>query len=303
MKEYEIILDTDIGDDIDDAYALALLMAENAKLLGITTVYRNAVQRAKIASRLTALWKKHIPVYAGESYPEKQPLFRFEKADEGDVPKIPHYIPAEMENAKIENGAVDFILNALRAHPHEVTILAIGPFTNLAAAIKKDKDAFLLAKEVAIMGGDYTQSVAEWNVLCDPEAAATLFSSGVKIRAVGVDVTQKCTFSPETLGYLRALKNPKNKLLLRMTEIWIAHNAEKGVPPTMHDPLTAEALFHKNLVRFETGKYEVCLTGEKRGFTLKSESGAEIEYAADADVPSFMEILRQNLGREDKTDA
>ena len=71
----------------------------------------------------------------------------------------------------------------------------------------------------------------------------------------------------------------------------------------MHDPLTAEALFHKNLVRFETGKYEVCLTGEKRGFTLKSESGAEIEYAADADVPSFMEILRQNLGREDKTDA
>ena len=69
-----------------------------------------------------------------------------------------------------------------------------------------------------------------------------------------------------------------------MTEIWIAHNAEKGVPPTMHDPLTAEALFHKNLVRFETGKYEVCLTGEKRGFTLKSESGAEIEYAADADV-------------------
>lgn len=88
-----------------------------------------------------------------------------------------------------------------------------------------------------------------------------------------------------------------------MTEIWIAHNAEKGVPPTMHDPLTAEALFHKNLVRFETGKYEVCLTGEKRGFTLKSESGAKIEYAADADVPSFMEILRQNLGREDKTDA
>ena len=81
MKEYEIILDTDIGDDIDDAYALALLMAENAKLLGITTVYRNAVQRAKIASRLTALWNRHIPVYAGESYPEKQPLFRFEKAD------------------------------------------------------------------------------------------------------------------------------------------------------------------------------------------------------------------------------
>ncbi len=301
MEEYEIILDTDIGDDIDDAYALALLMAEKANLLGVTTVYRNAVQRAKIAARLIGLWQRNIPVYAGESYPEKQPLFRFDKADEGNVPNIPHYISGEMQSEKIGGeNAVDFILNALRARPHEITILAIGPFTNLAAAIKKDKNAFLLAKEVVIMGGDYTESEAEWNVLCDPEAAAALFSSGVKIRAVGVDVTQHCRFSPETLAYLRALKNPKNRLLLRMTEIWIAHNAEKGVPPTMHDPLTAEALFHKDLVRFETGRYEVCLTGEKRGFTQKSETGAQIEYAAAANVPKFMEILKNNLSREDR---
>ncbi len=301
MKEYEIILDTDIGDDIDDAYALALLMAENAKLLGVTTVYRNAVQRAKIAAKLIGLWQRNIPVYAGESYPEKQPLFRFDKSDNGNEPNIPHYIPEEMESAEIESeNAVDFILSALRARPHEITVLAIGPFTNLAAAIKKDKAAFLLAKEVVIMGGDYTESVAEWNVLCDPEAAAVLFSSGVKIRAVGVDVTQRCTFSPETLAYLRSLKNPKNKLLLRMTEIWIAHNAERGVPPTMHDPLTAESLFHKNLVQFQTGGFEVCLEGERRGFTLKSETGAQIEYATGADVPAFMEILRQNLGREDR---
>lgn len=301
MEEYEIILDTDIGDDIDDAYALALLMAEKANLLGVTTVYRNAVQRAKIAARLIGLWQRNIPVYAGESYPEKQPLFRFDKADEGNVPNIPHYIPGEMQSEKIGGeNAVDFILNALRARPHEITILAIGPFTNLAAAIKKDKNAFLLAKEVVIMGGDYTESEAEWNVLCDPEAAAALFSSGVKIRAVGVDVTQRCRFSPETLAYLRALKNPKNRLLFRMTEIWIAHNAERGVPPTMHDPLTAETLFHKDLVRFETGRYEVCLTGEKRGFTQKSETGAQIEYAAAANVPKFMEILKNNLSREDR---
>lgn len=301
MEEYEIILDTDIGDDIDDAYALALLMAEKANLLGVTTVYRNAVQRAKIAAKLIGLWQRNIPVYAGESYPEKQPLFRFDKADEGNVPNIPHYIPEEMQSEKIGGeNAVDFILNALRARPHEITILAIGPFTNLAAAIKKDKNAFLLAKEVVIMGGDYTESEAEWNVLCDPEAAAALFSSGVKIRAAGVDVTQRCRFSSETLAYLRALKNPKNRLLLRMTEIWIAHNAEKGVPPTMHDPLTAETLFHKDLVRFETGRYEVCLTGEKRGFTQKSETGAQIEYAAAANVPKFMEILKNNLSREDR---
>ena len=67
-----------------------------------------------------------------------------------------------------------------------------------------------------------------------------------------------------------------------------------------HRLLTAETLFHKDLVRFETGRYEVCLTGEKRGFTQKSETGAQIEYAAAANVPKFMEILKNNLSREDR---
>lgn len=75
MEEYEIILDTDIGDDIDDAYALALLMAEKANLLGVTTVYRNAVQRAKIAAKLIGLWQRNIPVYAGEKLSRKAAAF------------------------------------------------------------------------------------------------------------------------------------------------------------------------------------------------------------------------------------
>ena len=96
MKQ-KIWLDTDIGDDIDDAYALTLLLAKGADLIGVSTVYRNARQRAKIAAKMLALWGKHIPVYEGESYPEKQPLFRFAHSDEGDVPNIPHYFKESME--------------------------------------------------------------------------------------------------------------------------------------------------------------------------------------------------------------
>ena len=84
--EYEkdlFILDTDIGDDIDDAYALSVLLANNVNLLGVTTVYRNSLQRAKIASRMISLFGKsgEIPVYAGEDYPEVEPLKKFEKAE------------------------------------------------------------------------------------------------------------------------------------------------------------------------------------------------------------------------------
>lgn len=100
MKEYEIILDTDIGDDIDDAYALALLMAENAKLLGITTVYRNAVQRAKIASRLTALWNRHIPVYAGKAIPKNSRCSASKKRTKATFPTFRIIFPQKWKTQK-----------------------------------------------------------------------------------------------------------------------------------------------------------------------------------------------------------
>ena len=99
MKQ-KIWLDTDIGDDIDDAYALTLLLAKGADLIGVSTVYRNARQRAKIAAKMLALWGKHIPVYEGESYPEKQPLFRFAHSDQ--IMKIfPHSLKYEQFPASI----------------------------------------------------------------------------------------------------------------------------------------------------------------------------------------------------------
>ena len=299
MNYDALILDTDIGDDIDDAYALCLLMAEKANVIGVSTVYRNAVQRARIASALISLWGEKIPVYAGESYPEVQPLFKFEKADVDGKPMIPHYIPAVMENAKIEEkNGVDFLLDTVRANPYNITVLAIGPFTNLAAAAERDPETFGKIKRILIMGGDYTSIVPEWNILCDPEAADKVFRSGVPIRAVGFDVTKRCRFDDETLAFLRSLKAEKNKLLVRMTEIWIDHNREKGAVPTMHDPLTAETLFDDGLVTFARGKFKVMLGGENRGATVPDPYGTEIEYAADVDVPAFMARLREKLKEE-----
>ena len=299
MNYDALILDTDIGDDIDDAYALCLLMAEKANVIGVSTVYRNAVQRARIASALISLWGEKIPVYAGESYPEVQPLFKFEKADVDGKPMIPHYIPAVMGNAKIEEkNGVDFLLDTVRANPYNITVLAIGPFTNLAAAAKRDPETFGKIKRILIMGGDYTSIVPEWNILCDPEAADKVFRSGVPIRAVGFDVTKRCRFDDETLAFLRSLKAEKNKLLVRMTEIWIDHNREKGAVPTMHDPLTAETLFDDSLVTFRRGKFKVMLVGENRGATVADPDGTEIEYAADVNVPAFMARLREKLKEE-----
>ena len=295
-----MILDTDIGDDIDDAYALSLLLAENANLLGVTTVYRNSLQRAKIAKRLISLFgKSDVDVYVGEDYPEVEPLKKFEKADKDGKANIPHYIDVEMKDELVKEGAVDFILDTLKKHPNEVTVLAIGPLTNLARAIEKDKETFSLAKELLLMGGNFSEYDVEWNFLCDPEAAKTVFECGVPIKAVGVDITRKCTFVENTLECFSQLQSEKYKLLVKMTKIWIEHNEERGQPPTMHDPLAISTLFQDGLVTFKRGKFKIHLSDKARAMSLADEKGTEIEYAADVDVEAFRQYLCTTLKRSD----
>ncbi len=249
MHKEMILLDTDIGDDIDDAYTLGLLLAEQANLIGVTTVYRNSQQRAKIAAKLISLFDKkdEIKVYVGEDIPEKEEVKKFEKADVDGKANIPHYIPSEMEKEQTEDGAVDFIIQTLKAHPYEITLLAIGPLTNLARVIEKDHAAFQLAKSLLIMGGNFSEQDVEWNVLCDPEAAKTVFLGGVPIKAVGVDITRKCMFNERTLEYLSSLESAKYRLLVKMTEIWIDHNQERGVLPTTTVP-NAETNIQKSFL-------------------------------------------------------
>lgn len=195
MNDIRYILDTDIGSDIDDAYALSLLLRQNVALAGITTVYGNAFQRAKIASKFLELYgRTDIKVYVGENYPEKQPLKKFEKTEDGQL-QIMDYRHNEMSDCAVSAGAVDFILNTIRGNPLRVIILAIGPLTNLAAAIKKDRSTFLQTKEIVMMGGNFNEVKAEWNIECDPEAAKIVFESGVPVKTVGIELTKNCIFT------------------------------------------------------------------------------------------------------------
>ncbi len=300
--EEKILLDTDIGDDIDDAYALGLLLAEKANLIGITTVYRNSIQRAKIAGKILQLFHRRIPVYAGEDIPKKQPLFRFECSDQGKKAVVPHYISAEMAGVTFRRGAVDFILRTLEKFPNRITLLAIGPLTNLARAYEKDPDAFRLAKKIMLMGGNYSEKEAEWNILCDPEAAERVFSSGVPITAVGIDVTRNCTFDDAMLAFLRNLNEERFRLLVRMTEIWIRQNREKNQPPTMHDPLTAEALLFPSLLQYRYGNFKVETEGSLRGVTLPDSRGVKIKYAVQANYGEFFNRIRKLFGKEENHD-
>jgi purine nucleosidase len=189
-----VIIDTDIGDDIDDAFAIGLaLQSPEVKILGITTAWGNTPLRARLVERfLRETGQTEIPIAEGiEKYPAKGKLtFSQERYAERGVQKQ-------------WPGAVDFLLEEIRKHPGEITLIAIGPETNLGAAIERDAATFRKLKRVVLMGGSVyrgydgfayptvtPRAQPEWNILCDTAAAKKVFASGVPLYVMPLDSTQ-----------------------------------------------------------------------------------------------------------------
>ena len=219
-----VLLDTDIGSDIDDAVALAYLLHQpQCELLGITTVSGEPGKRAALAHALcVAGGQGDVPVHAGLG----QPLL----AD----PLQPHAPQARVLAPETfaefsRPTAIDFLRETIHARPGEVTLLAIGPLTNLAVLFALDPEVPALLKQIVLMGGlYYTRSVghtgttgAEWNMRCDPHAAAIVFRANVpRLLAVGLDVTEQCRMPAEKVREKFTQAGPPLDLVLDMAEVW-----------------------------------------------------------------------------------
>jgi len=139
-KIKKVIIDTDIGDDIDDAYAMLFAHKTNKiDILGVTTVNKNVHQRAKITKYLFNKFNRKIDVYEGIDDPIKEEIktFVFDKKNENGEYQIFQYRDY-MEKEKTEKNAIDFILNKASEFPNEITLLCIGPLTNIGLAYKKN---------------------------------------------------------------------------------------------------------------------------------------------------------------------
>src|SRR5438045_7365438 len=187
----KIILDTDIGDDVDDAFALALaLSSPELEIVGITTAWGDTRLRARLVDRfLTETSHTGIPVAEGTSTQSKTPFTQARWA-EAAPPLRPH------------PQAVDFLLRHIRENPGELTLVAIGPLTNLGAAIDQDAATFRKLKRIVLMGGSIKRRYGdlgyapdrgpepEYNIFSDIPAAQKLFASGVPIFMMPLDSTQ-----------------------------------------------------------------------------------------------------------------
>ena len=197
-EKIKIILDTDIGDDADDALALCLaLKSPELEVLGITTVFRNTTARAKIAvALLNMMGKNHIPVYAGIG----KPLVAQVNTKEPPIQLLENMKGLSYSD---DMGAVEYLYHTLKYAEESVTLVAIGPLTNIAVLLLMYPEIISRVHEIVLMGGAFYMHYTEWNIFCDPEAAEIVFSSGIPIRAIGLDVTTCCQVDDALVEYLK----------------------------------------------------------------------------------------------------
>ena len=288
-QQYQILIDTDIGGDVDDALALGMaLNTPEIEIVGITNVYLANAWRAGVTKELLRVYgREQIPVCAGA----EKPLIGW--WDENSIPNSsPDY--GEYRGEKLPHAA-DFIIRKAE-EIDDLILLAIGPLTNVGIALAK---APHIAKRLRIfmMGGQLNKAHPEWNIVCDPEAARIVFESGADVTMVGLDVTNRCRFTRDEVDEIKNAGNPRAERLGLMMEQFIRNF---GYLPILHDPLALAALIWPDLLKLERKRILIETRGElTRGLTIDCDwgQGQEAWAATDVDVQGFkrrlIEVLKQ----------
>ena len=286
-----VIFDTDIGTDIDDAYALAaLLHRPELKLLGVTTVSSDAAARARLAAKLLHVaggeWRR-VPVYAGISTPT-QYMKQVEWAS-GFHSKALH-----------TRGGVEFMRREIEARPGLVTIIAVGELTNVAALLKSDPDIGRKIRAIALMGGAVYRGYApgsrpepEWNIRSNVPAAQTVFRSGVPLLVAPLDSTADLKLTPDLRVRIFSQGTPLGDALAALDQIWRYSNHWQGDLPTLFDVLPVELVNPRRPYALQSLAIEV----NADGLTQVLPGAANAQVAIDIDVPMFMEGFVQRLAR------
>jgi purine nucleosidase len=309
-KVKKIIIDTDIGDDIDDLLALVYaLNSDDYEILGVTTSYLNTNLRAREARKAILLSsKKNIPVYAGIGLPLRGLHSTDVTASFSQfTPDLldPTYAPINDEEGCQGLSAPRFINAMAKKYGAELTIVCLAPLTNIAKAIELEPNA-LLATPIVMMGGCYSKLSREWNIECDYAAAKKVFSSPLHLTCLGSDITKLTQLdSQEEQELLSNSASPIDSYRTACVKMWKKATSRMIV---LHDPLALYSVSHPEICSYEERHVFVETEGSYgRGLTLpledllwvtyKKEDGARCAYshiAVAVDAVSFKKAFLQN---------
>ncbi len=282
----KVIIDTDIGDDVDDAFALALaLRSLELEIIGVTTTFGDTETRARIVDRfLEETGHTEIPVAAGASTVIKNPMTQRRYAERVHAAKTSH------------PRAADFLLEQIRRYPGQITLIAIGPLMNVGAAIDQDAATFRKLKRVVLMGGSVRRGYGdlgytaprgpepEWNIINDIPSAQKLFASGVPLAVMPLDSTQLKLDEVKRV-FLFSQGTPITDQLTILYHLWGQET------PTLFDPMTIAYAVNPELCPVQALRIRV----DEKGFT-REEPGAPNAYVClDSNPDQFFRFYLKRV--------
>ncbi|CAH8264908.1 unnamed protein product [Arabidopsis lyrata] len=314
-KREKLIIDTDPG--IDDSMAIMMaFQTPELEILGLTTVFGNvstqdATRNALLLCEIAGF--PDVPVAEGSSEPLK-----------GGIPRVADFVHGKNglgdvslpppSRKKCEKSAAEFLDEKVSEYPGEVTILALGPLTNLALAIKRDSSFASKVKKIVILGGAFfslgnVNPAAEANIYGDPEAADVVFTSGADITVVGINITTQLKLSDDDLLELSNCKGKHSKLISDMCKFYRDwHVKSDGVYGVyLHDPVSFVAVVRPDLFTYKKGVVRVETQGICVGHTLMDQglkrwNGSNpwvgyspISVAWTVDVEGVLEYVKAKL--------
>lgn len=303
----KIWLDTDPG--FDD-WLTMLLLGSNPGIewLGVSVVAGNAPVDITYdnALRIKAHDGLTVPVYRGCEKPLAGVIETAQRilGDSG-MPTTGEILPPGAAS-DAAGHAVDALIDAVRAHPGQITIMAIAPMTNLATALSRAPDIAEKIVEIILMGGSTDQgnhtAAAEFNIYADPEAAAQVFQAGIPLRMFGLNLCRQLLVTNAEVQQLRAIGTPRAQRLAGYLEAYVRiRSADGSVPMPMYDPVVALYLEAPQLFQFQSAHVAIELTGElTRGMTVcefrvPRRAPINTQVAMLADGPAAIALLMQRL--------
>jgi inosine-uridine nucleoside N-ribohydrolase len=313
-----VILDTDIGDDIDDAFALGLaLKSPEVKLLGITTTYGDTELRAKLLDRYLSAVRTDIPVSIGIPTPHTNVFTQAVYAQPGKLPGADPCFLHMLSGSQLpmsrsekdrydacekdRHDAVGSILRNAKERPGQVTLIGIGPLFNVQAAIEKDPATFKKLKRVVIMVGSIDRGYdsatdnkrppdAEWNIKCDPAGLRALLASGVPVYMMPLDSTQ-VRLSQHDLEKILANGTPVTDQLALLYHQWVWGNDVRWTTPTLFDPIAVAYSIRPELCPTTPMRIEV----DDKGFTRRVDGPPNAQVCLKSDENGFRQLLLDRL--------
>ena len=289
----KVLLDTDIGGDIDDAVCLAYLLKEpQCDLLGITTVCGEPEKRAAVADAICKAAGVNVPIVAGTDS-TLQPIPVYPTPDGACALKNWRHDAFEKADAPA------FLYQKIKENPHEVVLVGIGNMTNIATLFRTYPDAAGLLKGLYVMNGYFGSAPLpdpyyNWNSWADPLASKIVFSSRVGThRAVPLEVTDMLTIQAEEAGTLLRADSELMKAVFDFGDAWL----QSAGKLTLHDPLAAVCVFHPDVCRFEKGfvQVETVRQSHMGGTSFTPSAGGNVEIARAVDKERFYRILSTAL--------